>query len=49
MGTQEGCRDGTVGDAPSGRDTAWGVFSKIDKDLQNIFKVIEKCTEIEMQ
>lgn len=26
MGTQEGCRDGTVGDAPSGRDAAWGVL-----------------------
>lgn len=26
MGTQEGCRDGPVGDAPSGRDAAWGVF-----------------------
>ena len=25
-GTQGGCRDRSVGDAPSGRDTAWGVF-----------------------
>lgn len=26
MGAQEGCRNGPVRDAPSGRDTAWGVF-----------------------
>ncbi len=26
MGTQEGCRDGPVGDAPSGGSAAWGVF-----------------------
>ena len=26
MGTQEGCRNEPVRDAPSGRDTAWGVF-----------------------
>lgn len=25
-GTQEGCQDGPIRDAPSGRDTAWGVF-----------------------
>ena len=35
MGTQEGCRDGTVGDDPSGRDATWGVFVAI-KILQNI-------------
>lgn len=26
MGAQEGCRDGPVGDVPSGGDVAWGVF-----------------------
>lgn len=26
MRVQEGCRDGPVGNAPSGRDAAWGVF-----------------------
>ena len=35
VGTQEGCRDGPVRDAPSGRDTAWGVFVVINI-LQNI-------------
>lgn len=26
MCAQEGCRNAPVGDAPSGRDAAWGVF-----------------------
>lgn len=26
---QEGCWNGPVGDAPSGRDAAWGAFTNI--------------------